>query len=69
MKLRKNDYQDLRKSGLQAVEAKLKELRLDYAASTLKKMKNDLKDLRAPGNTRRAIARLMTISTELRRAK
>lgn len=66
MKLRKNDYQELRKGGLVAVEAKLTELGASMAATKLAQMKNELKNPREVSMTRRAIATLKTIRTELK---
>lgn len=64
MKLRKNDYQELRKAGLKAIDAKLTELSAEYAKTTLLKMKNELKNLRQPGAILKAIAKLKTIRAE-----
>lgn len=69
MKLRKNDYQELKKAGQKAIDAKLAELALAHAKTSLQKMKNDLKNPREPRLIRLAIARLMTMQTELRGAK
>ncbi|MFZ2199946.1 MAG: hypothetical protein WAV40_04110 [Microgenomates group bacterium] len=69
MKLRKNDYTELRKGGLKAIDAKLAELSVDYTKTMILKMKNELKNLRALGLTKRAIATLKTIRAELKGAK
>jgi ribosomal protein L29 len=69
MKLRKNDYTELRKSGLKAIDAKLAELSVDYTKNMVLKMKNELKNLRELAVTRRAIATLKTIRAELKGAK
>ncbi len=65
MKLRKNDYQELRKNGVGAITAKLTELADDYAKTMTQKMKNELKNPRAGAPTRRAIAVLKTIRSEI----
>ena len=46
MTLRKNDYLELRKGGISAIDAKLKELSVEYAKVMMLKMKNELKNLR-----------------------
>ena len=69
MKLRKNDYQELRKAGLKAIDAKLLELLADYARTTMLKMKNELKNLREPAITAASIAKLKTIRAELKETK
>ncbi len=69
MKLRKNDYQELRKGGLKAIEAKLSELSGELIKIKLLKMKNELKNLREAGLTKRAIATLKTIRAELKESK
>lgn len=66
MKLRQNDYQELRKGGLQALEAKLHELANEQARVFELKMKNELKNLREGTTIRRAIAKLKTIRAELK---
>lgn len=68
MKLKKNDYQELRKSGLLAVEAKILELEKDQAQTQLLKMKNDLKNPRQTKINRNSLAKLKTIQTELKGA-
>lgn len=69
MKLRKNDYTELRKGGIKAIDAKLAELSVDYTKTMILKMKNELKNLRALGVTKRAVATLKTIRAELKGAK
>lgn len=69
MKLRKNDYQELRKGGVKAIDAKLLELTLDLGNTQMLKMKNELKNLREPRITARAIAKLKTIKAELIKEK
>ncbi len=69
IKLRKNDYQELRKLGAAAIEAKLVELALAYQAANLLKMKNELKNLRELSNLRDMIAKLKTIKAELKETK
>ncbi len=69
MKLRKNDYQELRKGGLKAIDAKLLELVADLGKTKLSVMKNELKNLREATVTRRAIATLKTIRAELKETK
>ena len=66
MKLRKNDYQELRKGGVKAIDAKLKELAADYTKTMTSKMKNELKNVREGAPTRRAIAILKTIRAEIK---
>lgn len=66
MKLRKNDYLELKKGGIKALDAKLIELAADHVKTTMLKMKNELKNLRDPGLTRRAIAVLKTLRAELK---
>ncbi len=69
MKLRKNDYQELRKGGIKAIDAKIIELLADYSKTMMSKMKNELKNPRELSLTRLAIARLKTISSELKELK
>lgn len=69
MKLKKNDYLELRKGGLKAVSAKLVELSTSLAATKMAQMKNELKNPREAGVTRRAIATLKTIEAELKETK
>ena len=69
MKLRKNDYQELRKGGVAAIDAKLLELAADYGKTMMLKMKNELKNLREASITRLAIAKLKTIRAELKEIK
>lgn len=69
MKLRKNDYQELKKNGIKAIDAKILELSADYAKTTMSKMKNELKNLREGSVTRRALAKLKTMKTELQESK
>lgn len=69
MKLRKNDYQELRKSGIKAIDAKILELLTDYDKTMMSKMKNELKNPRELRVGRLAIARLKTIRTELKELK
>lgn len=69
MKLRKNDYQELRKGGIAAIDAKILELVNDYAKTMMSKMKNELKNLREGSVTRTAIAKLKTIRAELKETK
>jgi ribosomal protein L29 len=68
-KLRKNDYIDFRKGGIKAIDVKILELLADYSKTMMLKMKNELKNLREPGMTRRAIATLKTIKSELKETK
>ena len=69
MKLRTNDYQELRKGGIKAIDAKLIELATDYSKTMMSKMKNELKNLREGSVTRTAIAKLKTIRAELKGEK
>lgn len=69
MKLRKNDYQELRKGGLKAIDAKIIELLTDLGKTSMLKMKNELKNLREPGLTKRALATLKTIRSEMEESK
>lgn len=69
MKLQKNDYLELRKGGIKAIDAKLLELNSEYAKVMMLKMKNELKNLREGGNIRQAIAKLKTIRAELKEIK
>lgn len=66
MKLRKNDYQEIKKGGIKAIDAKILELLADGAKTTMLKMKNELKNLREGTLTRRAIAKLKTMRAELK---
>ena len=68
MKLRKNDYQELRKGGVKAIDAKLKELATEMSKTLMLKMKNELKNLRESGAIRKAVAKLKTIRAELKGA-
>ena len=68
-KLRKNDYIELRKGGIKAVDAKLVELAASMTATKLAQMKNELKNPRQASVTRRAIATLKTIRAELKETK
>ncbi len=65
MKLKKNDYLELRKGGLKAIDAKLVELAVKQDETTMLKMKNELKNPREASVTRRAIATLKTIRAEV----
>jgi ribosomal protein L29 len=69
MKLKKNDYLELRKGGVKAVDAKLIELAASLAATKMTQMKNELKNPREAGLTRTSIATLKTISAELKETK
>jgi len=69
MKLKKNDYQEIRKGGLKAVDAKLVELSVSLSATKMQQMKNELKNPREASVTRRAIATLKTIRAELKESK
>jgi ribosomal protein L29 len=69
MKLRKNDYQELRKGGIKAIDAKLVELATELVRTTMLKMKNELKNLKEPSMTKTAIAKLKTIRAELKETK
>lgn len=69
MKLRKNDYQELRKGGIKAIDAKIIELLSDYSKTMMSKMKNELKNPREGALTRLAIAKLKTIRAELKESK
>lgn len=69
MKLRKNDYQELRKGGIAAIDGKILEAVADYGKTMMLKMKNELKNLREASVTRAAIAKLKTIRAELKGAK
>jgi ribosomal protein L29 len=68
-KLRKNDYQELRKGGIAAIDVKILELLADYGKTKMLKMKNELKNLREGAVTRLAIAKLKTIRAELKETK
>lgn len=69
MKLRKNDYLELRKLGIKAIDAKIIELKQDYSKNMILKMKNELKNLRELATTKRAIAKLKTMLAELKETK
>lgn len=69
MKLKHNDYLELRKGGIKAIDAKLVELAASLAATKMMQMKNELKNPREAGLTRRAIATLKTIRAELKESK
>ncbi len=66
IKLRQNDYQELRKSGVKAIDAKLSELKDELTKTMVSKMKNELKNLKELKNMRSAVAKLKTIRTELK---
>lgn len=66
IKLRKNDYQELRKAGVKAIDAKLAEIKTAMLDSRVSKMKNELKNLKELSNLKVAVAKLMTIKTELK---
>lgn len=68
-KLRKNDYQELRKGGIAAIDVKILELLSDYKKTMMLKMKNELKNPREASTTRIAIAKLKTIRAELKELK
>lgn len=68
-KLRKNDYIELRKGGIKAIDAKLEGLASDHAKSLMLKMKNELKNPREFSAIRTAIAKLKTIRAELKEIK
>ncbi|PIS18073.1 hypothetical protein COT54_01235 [Candidatus Collierbacteria bacterium CG09_land_8_20_14_0_10_46_12] len=65
-KLRKNDYQELRKAGIAAIDAKILELLVEHDKTMMLKMKNELKNPRALAVIHLAIAKLKTIKTELK---
>jgi len=65
-KLRKNDYQELRKAGIATIDAKILELLVEHDKTMMLKMKNELKNPRALAVIRLAIAKLKTIKTELK---
>jgi ribosomal protein L29 len=65
-KLRKNDYQELRKGGLKAMDAKLVELKSDLEKTLMLKMKNELKNLKEGKITKIAIAKINTMKAELK---
>ena len=69
LKLKKNDFIELRKGGLAAIQTKITELRSEYGKLTELKMKNELKNFREPALIRRATAKLMTIAGELKESK
>jgi ribosomal protein L29 len=69
MKLRKNDYLELRKGGVGAIDAKLKELATEMSKTLMLKMKNELKNLRESGTIKMAVAKLKTIRAELKETK
>ena len=69
LKLKKNDFIELRKGGLAAIQTKITELRSEYGKLTELKMKNELKNFREPALIRRAIAKLMTIAGQLKESK
>lgn len=69
MKLKKNDYLELRKGGVKAIDAKLAELAGNLTTTKLSQMKNELKNPREASLTRRAIAILKTIRAELKETK
>ena len=66
MKLRKNDYIDLRKAGRKAIAAKLAELQDALSQSLVSKMKNELKNMKEQKNLKNAISKLKTIEHALR---
>ena len=65
MKLKKNELLELKVAGVKAIEVKLNELRLELANSLLKLKRGEEKDLRTTKTTRRSIAQLKTIITQL----
>lgn len=69
MKLRKNDYLELRKGGIKAIDAKILELLADYGQTMMLKMKNELKNLRQGSVIRASLAKLKTIRAELKESK
>jgi ribosomal protein L29 len=69
MKLRKNDYQELRKGGIKAIDAKIIDQLADYSKTMMSKMKNELKNPREGALTRLSIARLKTMRAELKELK
>lgn len=69
LKLRKNDLIELKKGGLVALAAKLKELQVESLRLAGLKMKNELKNLREPSIIRRATAQLKTIAGQLKESK
>ena len=69
MKLRKNDLLEIQKGGKVAILAKLVEFKAERAKLAGLKMKNELKNPRAFGATRTAIAKLKTIRAELKEIK
>jgi len=69
IKLRRNDYLELRKAGVVAIDAKLAELKEATINSTVQKMKNELKNLKELKIMKSAVAKLKTIRAELKGEK
>lgn len=69
IKLRKNDYLELRKAGVVAIDAKLSQLKEEIIHSTVLKMKNELKNLKELKIMKSAVAKLKTIRAELKGEK
>lgn len=65
MKLKRNDFVELRKGGLQALTAKLEELKVQYVQLTSNKLHNELKNVRELAALRRAIAKIKTMMSEV----
>lgn len=69
IKLRKNDYLELRKAGVVAIDAKLSQLKEEIINTTVLKMKNELKNLKELKIMKSAVAKLKTIRAELKGEK
>lgn len=69
MKLKRNDFIELRKGGIDVLTAKLAELKIEYVKLTSAKLHNELKNVRELGAVRLAIARVKTIVSELKEIK
>ena len=66
MKLRKNDFSELKKGGRKAVTSKLAELSHALLDLSSRQMKKELKNVRETKILRRSMARLHTLAFELK---
>lgn len=69
MKLKKNDLIELKKNGVQSIDAKLVELKHALALAKLELSRGQLKNPASLRTMRRAIAQLMTIRQQLSTTK
>lgn len=66
MKLKKNDLQELKKSGVEAIDKRLAELQLELKKMTLEFKRGKIANLRSKKMLRRSIAQLKTIKNLLK---